>query len=261
MLMCTLPRAIRASGSVVNEPLTIRNSAVVILLSTKRIQDNSMVDEKVVRQVVEDVLNSVMKALSPAQMYGREPLVPINMSNRHVHITGEHLEKLFGPGAELTVFRQLMQPGEFASEQTVTLVGQGGVIRGVRLLGPVRSYTQVEISLNDAYTLGVQPPPVRDSGAHSGTPGITLVGPVGSVTISQGLILAQRHLHLHPGDAERMGLRDGQWARVKVEGSRGLIFEHVLVRVKDSYVMEMHIDVDEANACALKPGDYGIVCM
>ncbi len=139
--------------------------------------------------------------------------------------------------------------------------GPGGVIRDVRLLGPLRNYTQVEISLNDAYTLGVKPPPVRDSGAHDGTPGITLVGPVGSVTLSQGLILAQRHLHLHLRDAERTGLVDGQWAKVKMEGPRGLIFENILVRVKESYVMEMHIDVDEANACALRPGGYGIICM
>jgi putative phosphotransacetylase len=221
-----------------------------------------MVDKDVVRKIVEDVLSSVLKEMdSPGSPPAKESLVPINMSNRHVHIKKEHLEQLFGPGAALKTLRPLMQPGEFASELTVTIVGPCGVIRDVRLLGPVRNYTQVEISLTDCFALGIKSPLIRDSGAHRGTPGITLVGPVGSVTIMEGLIIAQRHLHLHTIDAEKLGFKDGQWARVRTSGPRGLVFENVLVRVKESYALEMHIDVDEANACALKPGEYGIICL
>ncbi|MDQ7822133.1 MAG: phosphate propanoyltransferase [Candidatus Eremiobacteraeota bacterium] len=213
-------------------------------------------EEELIRKIVEKVVREVQ---------GREVCtssgdpIPINISNRHVHMRRDDLEALFGKGFELTRMRDLMQPGEFASKETVTLVGPGGVIRDVRVLGPVRNYTQVEISLTDSFALGISSPLIRDSGAHEGTPGITVVGPQGAVTLRQGLVIAQRHIHMTPGDARRCGVKDGEWARVLVDGPRGLIFDRVLVRVKETYALEMHLDIDEANACALKPGASGIL--
>lgn len=212
-------------------------------------------DEAMVRHVIQEVLQRVIPAMARDEEAGIPVLV--NVSNRHMHIRREDLETLFGKGAELEKLRDLMQPGEFASQSLVTLVGPQGVIRDVRVLGPVRSYTQVEISLTDCFQLGVKSPLVRDSGSHEGTPGITIVGPSGSITLQKGVILAQRHVHMHTGDGECHGFKDGDWARVKIEGPRSLVLERVLVRVKSTYAFEMHVDTDEANACALKSGDYG----
>jgi putative phosphotransacetylase len=212
-------------------------------------------DEAVIRHVVQEVLQRIFPAVPRVDESGIPVL--INVSNRHMHITKEDLEALFGSGAELEKLRDLMQPGEFASKSLVTLAGQNGVIRDVRILGPVRSYTQVEISLTDSFQLGIKSPLIRDSGAHEGTPGITAVGPAGAVTLRKGVILAQRHIHMHTDDGKRFGFRDGDWARVRIEGPRALVLERVLVRVKSTYAFEMHVDIDEANACALKSGDYG----
>jgi len=212
-------------------------------------------DDEVIRHVVQEVLQRVMPAMAGNDGSGIPVL--INVSNRHMHMAKEDLETLFGRGATLEKLRDLMQPGEFASQSLVTLVGPAGVIRDVRVLGPVRSYTQVEISMTDCFQLGVKSPLIRDSGAHDGTPGITLVGPCGAVTLQKGVILAQRHIHMHTTDGERFGFKDGDWARVRIEGPRALVLEKVLVRVKSTYAFEMHVDTDEANACALKSGDFG----
>jgi len=212
-------------------------------------------DEEVIRHVVQEVLQRLLPAMPRIDESGIPVL--INVSNRHLHITEEDLETLFGRGAELEKLRDLMQPGEFASKSLVTLAGPNGVIRDVRILGPVRSYTQVEISITDSFQLGIKSPLIRDSGAHDGTPGIIVAGPCGAVTLRKGVILAQRHIHMHTGDAERFGFKDGDWARVRIEGPRALVLEKVLVRVKSTYAFEMHVDIDEANASALKSGDYG----
>jgi putative phosphotransacetylase len=180
--------------------------------------------------------------------------VPVGISNRHVHVTQEDLELLFGPGYQLTLKKDLSQPGQFAAEETVNLIGPKGPIQKVRILGPVRPQTQVEISLTDSFALGVKPP-VRDSGDLSETPGITIEGPKGKIEIKEGVIIAQRHLHLHTTEAEELGLKDKEYISVKTEGPRSVVFENVLVRVSPKYAKDLHVDTDEANAAALKNGD------
>ena len=182
-----------------------------------------------------------------------ETSVMIGISNRHIHLTQEHVNILFGPGHDLTPLKELKQPGQYAAQETVTIVGPKGAIEGVRVLGPVRSKSQVEISQTDAYKLGVKPP-VRDSGRIEDTPGIDVIGSKGRVNLTRGVILAARHIHMHPSDAAALGLKDKDKVRVAVPGERGLIFENVLIRVSPKYSLEMHVDTDEANACLLKNG-------
>lgn len=180
--------------------------------------------------------------------------IPIGISNRHVHLSDHDLERLFGPGANMTVFKELSQPGQYAAEQLVTLVGPKGVIESVRVLGPTRKATQVEISVTDCFKLGIKAP-IRDSGDLKGSAKITLVGPAGSVTIEEGCIIAARHIHMHTTDAIRFGVKDGDRVTVKAPGPRGVMFFEVLVRVSDKYKLEMHVDVDEANAACLRNND------
>ncbi|HEY8392333.1 MAG TPA: phosphate propanoyltransferase [Capillibacterium sp.] len=180
--------------------------------------------------------------------------VPVGVSNRHVHLTKEDLEALFGPGYQLTVKKELSQPGQFAAEETVNLIGPKRSIPNVRILGPLRSQTQVEISLTDSFTLGITAP-VRDSGNLKGTPGIIIEGPKGRIEIKEGVIVAQRHLHLHDSEAKELGLKDQDYVQAKAVGIRGLIFDQVLVRVGPKYKMDLHLDIDEANAAGLKNGD------
>jgi len=182
--------------------------------------------------------------------------IPIGVSNRHIHLTNEGLEKLFGEGYELLVAKELSQPGEFAAKETVTIKTEKAEISKVRILGPIRKFTQVEISKTDARKLGVDAP-IRASGNIDGTPGITLIGPKGSLKIEKGVIIAERHIHMTPQDAERFQVKDGQYVSVKVEGNRGLIFNQVLIRVKDTYALDMHIDTDEANSGNITTGDLG----
>ncbi|MGI6286697.1 phosphate propanoyltransferase [Neomoorella humiferrea] len=180
--------------------------------------------------------------------------VPVGVSGRHVHLTKEHFQILFGPGQELTKIRDLVQPGEFAAKETVTIVGPKGVLEKVRIIGPLRSYSQVELSRTDSFKLGVNPP-VRDSGDHYNSPGCVLIGPAGVVTLTQGVIIALRHIHMPTNEARRYGLKDKDRVNVQVGGERGLIFQNVLVRVHPNYRLEFHVDTDEANACLLNNED------
>ena len=178
---------------------------------------------------------------------------PIGISNRHIHLTVEHISILFGEGHQLTPLKDLKQIGQFAAEETVTMVGPKGSIQGVRVLGPARAHTQAEVSQTDAFRLGIKPP-VRDSGETDNSPGVDIIGPVGRVTLQDGVILAGRHIHMGSTEAEELGLKDGERISVKVPGERGLVFNEVLIRVSSKYVLEMHVDTDEANACLLKNG-------
>jgi len=174
--------------------------------------------------------------------------VLIETSARHVHVTEETLKVLFGEGAVLTVKKELSQPGQYASEQKVNLVGPKKEIPGVSILGPCRNADQVEVSATDARTLGV-PAVVRESGDIAGTPGIKLVGPAGEVELKEGVIVAKRHIHATPADAEALGIVDKQIVSVKVENDcRSIIFGDVVVRVSPKFALAMHIDTDESNA-------------
>ena len=179
----------------------------------------------------------------------------VGLSNRHVHLSKDHIDILFGEGHELTPIKDLSQPGQYACDEKVDLVGPKRTIKGVRILGPARKESQVEISLSDAFTLGLDNVPVRDSGKLEGTPGLKLVGPKGEVVLDKGVIVAARHLHMHTSDAEKYGLKDKDLVQVKVGGPRGLTFDNVLVRVNDEYALDMHVDVEEGNAAGLKNGD------
>jgi propanediol utilization protein len=179
------------------------------------------------------------------------PLV-VNVSARHMHVMPEHLEILFGAGAKLTKLKDLYQQGEFASEQLVTLVGpRQRIIPNVRILGPVRNYTQVELSYTDGIYLGIDLP-LRISGNHEGTPGITILGPKGAITIHQGVIRAERHVHMSTEDMNHFGVKDGDYLKLKIDGPCGVLFDRVKVRYHPKVILEVHIDTDEGNACDLE---------
>jgi len=180
--------------------------------------------------------------------------VPVGISNRHIHLSQQDLETLFGEGYELTVRGDLSQTGQFAAEETVTIEGPKSSIAKVRILGPTRKETQIEVSRTDSFALGLKPP-VRDSGLLDDSPGVTVIGPKGKVELDQGVILAQRHIHMNEEDAKRFGVKDKEMVSVRVGGERGVVFENVLVRVRNDFVLEMHIDTDEANAAVLNNGE------
>lgn len=185
--------------------------------------------------------------------------VPIGISNHHIHVTQEHLEALFGPGYILQPMKDLSQKGQFAAKETVTIEGPKGKIERVRILGPVRPETQIEINASDSFRLGVKPL-VRDSGQLDGTDGIKLIGPRGTVETDRGVIVAARHIHMEPEDAEKWNLHNGQHVKVRMTSGRSVIFQDVLVRVSSKYRLEMHIDMDEANA-ALVTGETKAIIM
>jgi putative phosphotransacetylase len=188
-------------------------------------------------------------------MVTKKPGIKVGVSNRHLHLSQKDLEILFGEGYELTPIKALGQPGQYAAEETVDLVGPKNTIKRVRVLGPTRKATQVEVSRTDAFKLGVNPP-VRDSGDIVDSSSVKLVGPKGEVELKEGVILAKRHIHMHTNDAEKYGLKDKDMVSViaSKEG-RNLIFQDVLVRVSDKYALEFHVDTDEANAAFLGNND------
>ena len=178
--------------------------------------------------------------------------IPVTVSGRHMHIARGVLDRLFGEGFQLTKLRDLGQPGEYASEQTVTVVGRSmKALERVRVLGPVRTYTQVEISGTDAVRLGIDPP-IRRSGDLVGSEGVTVVGPCGSVRLTEGAIMATRHIHMTERDAKERGVSDGDLVRIRFAGDRALVLENVLVRVSKSSALELHLDTDDANAAGVR---------
>lgn len=183
----------------------------------------------------------------------------VETSARHVHVTQQDLETLFGKGYELTVKKMLSQPGQFASEERVDVVGPKRTLKGVSILGPVRPATQVELSITDARSIGVIAP-IRESGDIAGSCGCKLVGPCGEVELAEGVIVAKRHIHMTPADAEAFGVQDKQEVDVKITSNgRSLTFSDVVVRVKPTFALAMHIDTDESNAACAVPGTMGEV--
>lgn len=198
------------------------------------------------RQEIEAITEAVMGRL----------FVPLEASGRHVHVTKEQALALFGHG--LTPKRPLSQPGQFLAEERVTVLGPKGEFQRVAVLGPERKEAQVEISLTDGRTLGLTPP-VRLSGKVENSPGAVLVGPKGRVELEQGVIAAQRHIHMTPEDSERLGLRDKQVVKLRTYTDRPVIFDDVVVRVHRDFATAVHLDYDEANACGFHDGDLGRV--
>lgn len=184
-----------------------------------------------------------------------ENKVLVETSARHVHLTAEAVEILFGAGHTLTNKKDLSQPGQFACEEKVTVIGPKGAIKA-SVLGPIRKANQVELSLTDARTIGVSAP-IRESGDVAGTPGCTLEGPCGKIDIAEGVIAAKRHIHFQTKEAEALGIKDKQIVSVKVNTARPVIFEDVVCRVSDNFALAMHIDTDESNAAAASGIVYG----
>ncbi len=185
--------------------------------------------------------------------------VLVETSARHIHVSRKDLDILFGEGYELTPKKDLSQPGQFACEERVDVVGPKKTLAGVSILGPTRPDTQVELSLTDARSIGVAAP-IRESGDVAGTGACKLVGPKGEVEIAEGVIAAKRHIHMTPADAEEFGLKDKDVVSVQIDNNgRGIIFGEVVVRVSPSYALAMHIDTDESNAGCVAPGTMGTV--
>ena len=202
-------------------------------------------------QLVESIVRQVLAANTGAG----ELTAPIGISNRHLHLTQEHVETLFGKGYQLQKLKDLSQPGQYACKETVTIIGPSmRSIEGVRVLGPVRPQTQVEISRTDSFTLKVKPP-VRESGKVNGSAAVTIVGPKGVVTIPEGCIIANRHIHMSLDDGARFGVKDCDYVTVELNGERKTTFYDVQIRVHKDFRLEMHIDTDDANSAGLRNGD------
>jgi len=207
--------------------------------------------EKLVRQ---SLRRALLELAAPRDGY--QPKLVVNISARHVHLTQESVERLFGPGARLTPMRPLYQEGEFAAEQTVTLIGpRQRMIPNVRVLGPCRDYDQVELAFTDGILLGIDLP-VRRSGDHHDTPGCWLMGPAGMIRLERGVIRAERHVHMSPRDAEYYGVQHGDRLHLRVVSRCPTVLEGLLCRVDPRYKLEVHLDTDEGNACDLANATY-----
>ncbi len=202
---------------------------------------------------IELITKLVLESLEQAKEKGNGFVVPVGISARHIHLTQEHVDALFGDGYQLTKKKELMG-GQFASNELVTIVGvKLRAIENVRILGPVRKASQVEISKTDAIKLGIKAP-IRESGDTKGSSPIAIVGPKGAIYLQEGCIVAMRHIHMSPKDARAAGVTDGEIVSVKADNERGTILNHVKIRVDESFTMEMHIDTDEANGSNIMQG-------
>lgn len=205
-------------------------------------------------KIVAEIVSRVMAGLGTEITSGNNDTVPVGVSNRHIHLSTADLETLFGKGYELTPIKDLSQPGQFACKETLTIVGPSlRPIENVRVLGPVRKASQVEISRTDSFTLKVKPP-VRESGDIAGSAPVTIIGPKGVVTLKEGCIIANRHIHMSTDEGAAFGLVDGQYVDVEVNGERRTKFYDVQVRVHKDFRLEMHIDTDDANAAGIGNG-------
>lgn len=206
------------------------------------------------QQTVEMIAQMVLQTLNRMEEKSNGYQVPVGVSARHIHLTQQDVETLFGEGYQLTKKKDLMG-GQYACNETVTIVGlKLRAIENVRVLGPVRKASQVEISSTDALKLGIKVP-VRESGNVAGSAPIAVVGPKGAVYMKEGCIVAMRHIHMSPADAAAAGVHDGDEVSVRADNERGTVFNHVKIRVSDSFTLEMHIDTDEANASEIRTGD------
>ncbi|MBI4802256.1 MAG: acetate/propionate family kinase [Elusimicrobia bacterium] len=210
------------------------------------------------RMIARETLRALGRDQVSALLHSNPAPIPIEVSARHVHLKPEHVSALFGSAHALTVRGELSQPGQFACEETVNLIGPKGAIQRVRILGPERKESQIEISMTEEYALGIHAP-IRMSGDIEGTPGITLEGPKGTLVLDRGVILAQRHIHMSPEEALSYGLMDRDVVQIRVAGERELVFGDVTVRVHPSFRLAMHLDTDEANAAQIKTGQSGVL--
>jgi putative phosphotransacetylase len=209
-------------------------------------------DDALVEMIVREVSSAMRSSRVPSPSAAARSAIPLGVSNRHIHLTPGTFARLFGEGARFEEMRPLYQPGEFASKHALTIVGPKlRSIPAVRILGPLRKYDQVEVSLTDAVFLGIDPP-VANSGTLDQAAPLTLVGPNASVYLEKVAIVASRHIHMTNADAARFGVRDGDFCKVRVTGAKSTIFENVLIRTNDSWKLQIHLDTDDANAANIR---------
>lgn len=203
---------------------------------------------------VELITRMVLEAMGTTDTSDNGYMVPVGVSARHIHLTQEHVETLFGAGYQLSKKKELMG-GQYAANEMVTIVGlRLRAIENVRILGPARKVSQVEISATDAIKLGIKAP-IRESGDIKDSAPIAVIGPQGALYLEEGCIIAMRHIHMNPKNAEEAGVHNGELVSTKIDNHRGVILDHVKVRVDESFSLEMHIDTDEANASNIATGD------
>lgn len=206
-------------------------------------------DSNVEKVLVEEKPVAAKEPVTKADVFGRNA-IPLGISNRHIHLSQVDIDCLFGPDYRFNQLKELSQKGQFAYKECVTIAGPKGVIERVRILGPSRSHTQVEILRSDCFKLGIDAP-LRLSGDIEHTPGCTVIGPVGSIQLNKGCIVAKRHIHMSPSDAKHFGVEDKQVVSLEIPGERGGIIHNVIVRVNDNFSLECHLDTEEANALGL----------
>jgi acetate kinase len=237
-----------ASSDEISRISTDDSKVTVLVVPT---DEERMMAREALRALSRSYITRVLEA------HKQQPFL-VEISAHHIHLTQEHVEALFGKGHQLTKHADLSQPGQYACKEQLTIVGPKGRIERVRILGPARKYTQIEIAMTEQFKLGIHPP-IRESGDIADTPGCVLESPNGSVQVDRGVICALRHVHMSPEDALRYGVRDKSFVRVRIGGDRELIFGDVLVRVDPTFKLAMHIDTDEGNAANVKTGAQGYI--
>jgi acetate kinase len=240
-------RDARSSGEV--SVISTESSKIAVLVVPT--DEERMMAREALRALSRSYITKVLEAQK------QQPFL-VEVSAHHIHLTQEHVEALFGKGHQLTKHADLSQPGQYACKEQLTIVGPKGRIERVRVLGPARKYTQIEIAMTEQFKVGVHPP-IRESGDIADSPGCTLESPTGSVKVDRGVICALRHVHMTPEDALRYGVRDKSVVRVRIAGDRELVFGDVLIRVDPNFALAMHIDTDEANAASVKTGAQGFI--
>jgi len=209
-------------------------------------------EEQDYKKLVDMITETIYKEIKPKEESSHLFSIPVEISNHHVHLTRDSLDILYGKGYELSKLRDLSQPGEFASNEQVSIVGANmRIIEKVRILGPIREYTQAELSITDGYFLGLDLP-TRISGNIKGSPPITFIGPKGVLTLSEGAIRAARHIHMTPKDTEYYQVKNGDRVKVEVSGEHGVIYKDIVIRVSEKSKLALHLDTDEANAANIK---------
>lgn len=199
------------------------------------------------------MIDTLLHAKIAPRLRQNAPVIPVGISNRHVHLSRQDVETLFGKNYALTPFKPLRQPGQFAAQECITVVGPKGSLNNVRVLGPARAVSQLEISRADCFTLGIKAP-VRESGQLENSGSALLIGPAGHIELHSQVICAWRHIHMSPQDARQFNVTNGQRVSVRSPGERQLTFDEVVVRVREDFALELHIDTEEANAAGLKNG-------
>jgi len=232
-----------------------KNESCSCVKGAESIRQDELID--IIVRSVQKVLHTEQRSSQPVRDYDPGWMrIPLGISNRHIHLTEKTLHQLFGENAKFESMRPLYQPGEFASVHTLTIVGPKlRSIPGVRILGPLRKYDQVEVSLTDAIFLGIDPP-VTNSGNLKEAAPLTLVGPNASVYLEKCAIVANRHLHMPTSDARRLGVKDGDMCKVRIAGEKPTVFENVLVRTNDNWKLQLHLDTDDANAANVRENTF-----